>query len=195
MAFYFKNTKKDIIMKQKDEESYRNTNICRFCEKEVLSDKVRDHCHLTGKYRGPAHGKCNINVTQKQSNFIPFILHNFSNYDCHMFFKKLVDKKKDKVDFDIIPKTNEEYISVTYGCIRFIDSYRFLSSGLDSLVKTLVDNSQKTLKNLKKEVVDKDELLNIVNKLVEDDRTNNDLKKDYPEEIKNLEEALLEKTI
>ena len=41
------------------------------------------------------------------------------------FLKKLVDKKKNKVDFDIIPKTNEEYISVTYGCIRFIDSYRF----------------------------------------------------------------------
>ena len=49
-----------------------------------------------------------------------------------------------------MPKTNEEYISVTYGCIRFIDSYRFLSSGLDSLVKTLVDNSHKTLENLKK---------------------------------------------
>ena len=58
-----------------------------------------------------------------------------------MFFKKLVDKKDDKVKFDIIPKKNEEYISVTYGCIRFIDSYRFLSSSLESLDKTLVDNS------------------------------------------------------
>ena len=47
-----------------------------------------------------------------------------------MFFKKLVDKKKDKVDFEIERKTNEEYISVTYGCITFIDSYRFLSSNL-----------------------------------------------------------------
>ena len=109
-----------------------------------------------------------------------------------MFFKNLVDKKKNKVDFDIIPKTNGEYISVTYGCIRFIDSYRFLSSGLDSLVKTLVDNSHKTLKNLKEEIVDNDEILNNVNKIVEDDRTINDLKKDYPEEIKNLEEALLD---
>ena len=202
MAFYFKNTNIDIIMTQEDENDYRNDNVCRFCEKEILSDQVRDHCHLTGKYRGPAHSKCNINVTQKQSNFIPFIFHNFSNYDCHMFFKKLVDKKKDKVDFDIIPKTNEEYISVTYGCIRFIDSYRFLSSGLDSLVKTLVDNSHKTLKNLKKEIVDNDEILDIVNKieknyteeihsLEEDDRTIKNLKKFYPEEIENLEEALL----
>ena len=45
----------------------------------------------------------------------------------------------------MIPKTNEEHISVSYGCIRFIDSYRFLSSGLDSLVRTLVDISLTTL--------------------------------------------------
>ena len=192
MAFYFKNTKKDIIMTPADEENYQNNNICRFCEKFIEYDKVRDHCHLTGKYRGPAHSKCNIIVTQKQSNFIPFIFHNFSNYDCHMFFKKLVDEKNDRVKFDIIPKTNEEYISVTYGCIRFIDSYRFLSSGLDSLVKTLVDNSNKTLKNLKEEIVDNDEILNIINEIIEEDKTIKDLKKYYPEEIKNLEEALLD---
>ena len=143
MAFYFKNTNKDIIMTEEDEEILKNINICRFCEKFIASDKVRDHCHLAGKHRGPADNTCNVNVTQKQSNFLPFIFHNFSNYDCHMFFKKLVDKKNDKVKFDIIPKTNEEYISVTYGCIRFIDIYRFLSSGLDSLVETLVDNGQK----------------------------------------------------
>ena len=202
MAFYFKNTNKDFIMTDKDEEDYKNDNICRFCEKLIESDKVRDHCHLTGSYRGPAHNTCNINVTQKQSNFIPFIFHNLSNYDCHMFFKKLVDKKNDKVKFDIIPKTNEEYISVTYGCIRFIDSYRFLSSSLDSLVKTSVDISDKKLKNFKDEIVDKDEISNIVSKmeenyteeilnLEEDERTIKNLKKFYPEEIGNLEEALL----
>ena len=191
MAFYFKNTKKDINMIEEDEKDFKNNNVCRFCEKNIESDKVRDHCHLTGKYRDPSHSKCNINVTQKQSNFLRFIVHNFSNYDCHMFFKKLVDKKKDKVDFEIIPKTNEEYISVTYGCIRFIDNYRFLSSGLDSLVKTLVDNSRKTLKNLKEVTEDFDEILDIVNKIAEEDKTIKDLKKDYPEEIKNLEESLL----
>ena len=88
---------------------------------------------------------------------------------------------------------------MTYGCIRFIDNYRFLSSGLDSLVKTLVDNSQKTLKDFKEEIVDNDEILNIVNKIkmliTEDKYQNNsikDLKKDYPDENKNLEEALLD---
>ena len=192
MTFYFKNTKKDIIMTEKNEEDFRNDNICRFCEKIIESDKVRDHCHLTGKYRGPSHGKCDINVTQDQSNFIPFIFHNFSNYDCHMFFKKLVDKKNDKVTFDIIPKTNEEYIFVTYGCIRFIDSYRFLSSGLDSLVKTLVDNSNKTLGDLKKEIVDNDYILNIITDIGEYNRTIKDLKKDYSNKINGLEEASLD---
>ena len=157
MAFYFKNTKKDIIMTQEDKEKFDNNNICRFCEKEILSDKVRDHCHITGKYRGPAHNICNINVKQKDSNFIPFAFHNFSRYDSHMFFKRLVDLKKDKVKFKIIPKTNEEYIAVKYGCITFIDSYRFLSESLDNLVKNLdVDD----FKILKKEFPDKWQYLN-----------------------------------
>ena len=97
MAIYFKNTKKDNIMIQEDKEDFDkiNNNICRFSHKIIESDKVRDHCHLTSKYRGPAHDNCKINVTQKQSNFRPFIFHKFSNYDCHPIFKQLVDNKKD----------------------------------------------------------------------------------------------------
>ena len=106
--------------------------------------------------------------------------------------KKLVDKKNDKMKFDIIPKTNEEYISVTYGCIRFNDSYRFLSSGLDSLVRTLFDNSIKTLGYLKKEIVDNDYILNIVTDIEEYNRTIKDLKKDFSDKINELEEALID---
>ena len=109
-----------------------------------------------------------------------------------MFFKKLVDLKNDKVKFDIIPKRNEEYISVNYACIRFIDSYRFLSSGLDSLVRTVVDKSNKKLKTLKKEIVDNDEILNIVTDIGEYNGTIKDWKKDYPDKIIELEEALLD---
>ena len=94
-----------------------------------------------------------------------------------MFFKRLVDIKKEKVKFDIILKTNEEYISVTYDCIRFFDSYRFSSSSLDSLVKTLVDNSHETLKTLKEVIVDNDEILKIVSEIGEEDKTIKDFKK------------------
>ena len=74
-----------------------------------------------------------------------------------MFFKRLVDLKEDKVKFKIIPKTNEEYFSVKYGCIRFIDSYRFLSERLDKLVENLDEDD---FKILKKEVPDKWQYLN-----------------------------------
>ena len=55
MNFYFKNTRKNIIMTQEVKEDFEKNFICQICEKKILSDKVRDHCHLTGKYRGPAH--------------------------------------------------------------------------------------------------------------------------------------------
>ena len=67
-----------------------------------------------------------------------------------------------------------------------------MSSGLGSLVKTLVDNSHKTLNNLKEEIVDNDEILDIVNKIAEEDKTIEDLKKDYPDKFYELEEALLD---
>ena len=72
-------------MTEENKEQYKKNDNCRCCEKEILSDKVRDQCHLTGKYRGPAHSKCNNNVAQKQSSFIQFVFHNFSDYDCHLF--------------------------------------------------------------------------------------------------------------
>ena len=61
--------------------------------------------------------KCNINDTQKLRGFKPGIFHNLNKYDCHLFSKSLVDKKNNKLKFDIIPETNEEYTSVTYECI------------------------------------------------------------------------------
>ena len=114
-----------------------------------------------------------------------------------MFFKKSIDKKNTKIKVDIIHKTNEEYISVTYGCIRFIGSYRFVSSSLAKLVKTLVDNSHKTLKDLNEETVDIEILYNVneINILLKEDRYKIDslkvLRKDYPDKNKKSEEALL----
>ena len=81
-------------MTEEDENDYRKNNICRFCEKNIESDKVRDHYRLTGGSSGPAHSKSNINVTQDQSNFIPFKFHSFFDYGCHMFFRKLMIKRK-----------------------------------------------------------------------------------------------------
>ena len=60
------------MMTEEADEYYRINFFCRFSEKEILSDKVRDHCHLTGKNRGPELYKCNENVLHKQSIFASF---------------------------------------------------------------------------------------------------------------------------
>ena len=84
------------MMPEEDKEHCRIFDNCRFCEKNFESDMVRDHCHPTAKYKGPAHRKNHINVTQKKNTFIPSVFYNFTNYDCHLFSKKLVDEKTDQ---------------------------------------------------------------------------------------------------
>ena len=76
---------------EEEEESYKNQEQCHICEKEYCIDnnkemrKVRDHCHYTGKYRGAAHSKCNLNY--KIVKEIPVLFHNGSVYDYHFIIK------------------------------------------------------------------------------------------------------------
>ena len=86
---------------------------------------------------------------------------------------------------------------MTYGCIKFIDSYRFLSNSLDKLVGTLADNIHRTFENLKNEIVFDDNIINFVDEIKklldkdDNDRTIEDLEKDSPNAIEKLEEALM----
>ena len=80
--------KKDMIPLTKEEEdNYNKENICHICKKEFNNDKVRDHCHFTGKYRGAAHNTCNLRY--KIPKNIPVIFHNGSTYDYHFIIKEL----------------------------------------------------------------------------------------------------------
>ena len=103
-----------------------------------VSHKVRDHDHLTGKYRGAAHSICNINCEQKSSSFIPIFFHNVSGYDCHLVFEQLLTESfNQNYNPTIISKSLENYVSVQVGCLRFLDSYRFLSSSLQEFIASL----------------------------------------------------------
>ena len=81
-----------------EEESCKNQELCHICEKELCTDnskemrKVRDHCHYTGKYRGAAHSKCNLNY--KIVKGIPVLFHNGSVYGYHFIIKYLAKKFK-----------------------------------------------------------------------------------------------------
>ena len=64
---------KRLIMANEDEEIYNNSNICHICKEELNTDKVRDHCHITGKFRGVSHNKCDLNL-RLQKNYQLFFL-------------------------------------------------------------------------------------------------------------------------
>ena len=134
---YFK-TNLELQITPQEEESFQLAEECWLCEKPLGGEKARDHDHLTGKYRGAAHNICNINCKQRSSSFVPIFFHNFSGYDCHLIFEELLNEAYNQnYNPTIIPKSLENYVSVQVGCLRFLDSYRFLSSSLDKLVKSL----------------------------------------------------------
>ena len=121
---------------------------------EIL--KVRDHCHYTGLYRGPAHSLCNLRY--KIPSYIPVVFHNLSGYDAHLFIRELGAHTS---DMEVIAKNKEDYISFSIKVpvdsyiykngeekdklfeLRFIDSFKFMSSSLDSLTKNLVRGGKK----------------------------------------------------
>ena len=70
-----------------DENNYQNSQDCWICNGKLGKEKVRDHCHITGKYRGAAHSKCNLKL--KIPKKLPIIFHNLEGYDGHIIFKEL----------------------------------------------------------------------------------------------------------
>ena len=143
---------KKIEMTDEDEKNYKNAKDCHICEKELEGDKVKDHCHLTGKYRGAAHNNCNTKY--RVPKFIPIVFHNLAGYDCHLFIKKLASSIPG--DLKCIPSNEEKYISFSKEIkvgefigkdgkphdvkreLRFIDSYKFMGSSLKDLTDNLV---------------------------------------------------------
>ena len=77
-----------------DEIRFQAATECHICGGELGEDRARDHCHLTGKFRGAAHVRCNLEY--QIPKFFPVVFHNLSGYDSHLFIKKLKAKCEDK---------------------------------------------------------------------------------------------------
>ena len=135
---------------------FNNATKCWICKGEfddTVDKKVKDHCHYTGRFRGAAHNSCNLKY--KKPKFIPVVFHNLSGYDSHLFIKNLGYTDG---NIDCIPNNEEKYISFTKNTvtgsytnkegkdkpikhkIRFIDSFKFMSDSLESLVNNLPDD-------------------------------------------------------
>ena len=138
-------------------DKHKKAKTCHICFKEFGDKgKVRDHCHYTGAYRGAAHFHCNL--CYKIPNYIPVVFHNLASYDAHLFIRELAKYTK---DVGVIAQNMEDYISFSIKVevdryvdkngeekykeidLRFIDSFKFMSSSLDSLVNNLARGGHK----------------------------------------------------
>ena len=146
--------KKMVSLTIKEEIYHNKQKICYICKKEFNKNdkkqqKRRDHCHYTGKYRGAVHNICNLRY--KVPKEIPVVFHNGSKCDYHFIIKELV--KEFEGNFECLGENTEKYITfsvplkkkienknieITYK-IKFIDSYRFMSSSLSKLVDNLYE--------------------------------------------------------
>ncbi|KAL6417296.1 hypothetical protein ACFW04_012845 [Cataglyphis niger] len=128
-------------------ERFLGATSCHVCEKpfESKDTRVRDHCHLTGRYRGPAHSSCNLNY--KETYVIPIFFHNLSGYDAHFIIRDVANAFPGSVE--LLPLTKEAYVSFTKSVdeasnegerrvkLRFVDSFKFLNASLEKLASYL----------------------------------------------------------
>ena len=129
-------------MTTEDEKNYQDSQDCWICNEKLDETKVRDHCHIAGKYRGAAHSKCNLKL--KIPRKIPIIFHNLEEYDGHIIFKEL--NNFNDIDIQVIPKTSEKYMSIIVNRnMIFSDSNQFYKGSLNSLASNLEDKDFKYL--------------------------------------------------
>ena len=124
-------------------KQFRSSNTCWVCEKLIdhEDEKVRDHCHVTSKFRGAAHWSCNINLQLTKK--VPVIFHNLRGYDSHLIFCEL---NKFDVKIDVIPNRLEKYMAFFLNKnLVFIDSMQFMNYSLKKLFKNLSDDDFKYL--------------------------------------------------
>ena len=153
--------KEKIPLTKKEEKKHNKQEVCHICKKGFSTadsnkkyQKVRDHCHYTGKYRGVAHDICNLRY--KIPKEIPVVFHNGFTYDYHFTIKKLAEEFEG--EFECLGEITEKHITFSVPIkkeitkkdkngnekitknsykIKFIDSYRFMSTSLSNLVSNL----------------------------------------------------------
>ena len=150
-----------IPLTRKEEKKHNKQKVCDICRKEFHTDdsdkkyhKLKDHCQYTEKYRGAANDICSLR--HKIPKEIPVVFHNGFTYDYHFIIKELAEEFEG--GFECLGENTEKYITfsvpikkeiikkdknsndkitkISYK-IKFIDSFRFMSTSLSNLVDNL----------------------------------------------------------
>ena len=138
-----------MIFDETAKKLHESQKECFACGKGLDGDKVRDHCHYTGRYRGALHSKCNLRL--KRTRTITVFFHNLKGYDSHLFVKRLADSPG---GIDCIPQNEEKYTTISkyvlvdtidkndkevniYSRLKFVDTRNFMRDSLEKLVDNL----------------------------------------------------------
>ena len=158
--------KEAIPLTDEENKSYETQKVCYMCKKEFNTDendknafelyhKVRGYCHYTGKFRGATHSICNLRYQTPKE--IPVVFHNDSTYDYHFIIQQLTKEFQGK--FECLGENTEKCITfsvpvdkeldngktITYK-LKFIDSFRFMSTSLSKLVDNVSEIYKKECK-------------------------------------------------
>ena len=151
---------KKMVFTREDEKQFKIASDCWICGEELGNDRVRDHCHYTGCYRGAAHNSCNLKYSKPKG--VPVFFHNLTGYDSHLFIKSL-GSSNPKENIECIPNNEENYITFTKNIIVgqytnkkgevkdktfkivFKDSFKFMRSSIGALVNNLPKNGFKNI--------------------------------------------------
>ena len=120
---------KPLIMTDEDEANFEAMNHCHICGNKYTDKdvRVRDHCHITGKFKGSAHQERNLKLRIKPEDLkVLVIFHNLRGYDSHFIMQQIgeiakkhayTNKKGEKQDLDInaIPNNMEKYMAFMLG--------------------------------------------------------------------------------
>jgi hypothetical protein len=139
---------RDMVMNDVDWENFHQAQQCFMCHisfdlPQVV--KVRDHDHISGRYRFALCSRCNLTYAQ-QSRKIHIFFHGLSNYDHHFIISNL--HKIENHNTRVIPKTGQKYLSFSIGDVNFKDSCQFLSGSLASHVRNLRDKGEEFFFNV-----------------------------------------------
>ena len=166
-----KHFNKPLVMTKENEADFQKATKCHICDQqyrgdvvdiedvEVIEDiedikdieiRVRDHCHITGKFRGSAHQDCNLKLQINPNKIkIPVFFHNLRGYDSHFIMQQIgeiakkhgyTNKRGEECHMNIncIPNNMEKYMAFALGNhLTFLDSMQFMLFGLGKLVENL----------------------------------------------------------
>jgi uncharacterized protein YbaR (Trm112 family) len=132
-------------LSEEETKAFLEATCCHICRGELGNDAVRDHCHVTGKFRGAAHSSCNLNYRLRER--IPVFFHNLKGYDAHHIMNAIGKFKHKKIN--CIPQNHEKYISFSLGKLDFVDTFQFMSTSLDKLSTNLAKEGIHKFPNLR----------------------------------------------